>query len=105
MNPRIYRVLRERHEVRHAAHLGWSALTNGKLLKEASAAGFQVMITADKSIPDEQNLSKFPIALVILPANDWPWMQLASQRILAAVESTKAGAYSKLGLEEPPDFL
>jgi hypothetical protein len=46
-------LLRERHEVHHAAHLGWAALDNGKLLKEASAAGFQVMITADKSIPDE----------------------------------------------------
>jgi hypothetical protein len=45
------------------------------------------------------------VAVVILPANDWKWMQLASQRILAAVESTKAGEYSELGLEEPPDFL
>jgi len=99
MNPRIYRLLRERHEVHHAAHLGWAELANGKLLKEASAAGFQVMITADKSMPDEQNLRKFGVALVILPANDWKWIQLASQRILAAVESTTAGEYSELGLE------
>jgi predicted nuclease of predicted toxin-antitoxin system len=105
MNPRIYRLLRERHEVHHAAHLGWAALANGKLLKAASTAGFQVMITADKSIPDEQNLSKFPIALVILPANDWPWMELASQRIVAAVESTTAGQYSRLSLKSPLDSL
>src|SRR5579862_1466801 len=43
-----------------------AGLKNGHLLEAAEAAGFDVLITVDQNIPDQQNLSGRRIALVIL---------------------------------------
>ena len=43
-------------------------LTNGRLLEAAEAAGFDVLITVDQNIPDQQNLAGRRISLVILCA-------------------------------------
>ena len=105
MNPRIYRLLGSIHEVHHAYHLGWSTLQNGKLLAAAEQSQFQVLITADKSIPSEQNLRQFAVALVILPNNEWDWIRRAHRRILQAVETTTPGDFRRLLLEDPADDL
>jgi hypothetical protein len=41
-------------------------LKNGRLLEVAEAAGFDVLITADQSIPEQQNLSERSISILIL---------------------------------------
>jgi len=41
-------------------------LKNGHLLEAAEKAGFEVLITVDQSIPDQQDLSGRKIALMIL---------------------------------------
>jgi hypothetical protein len=43
-----------------------AGLKNGRLLEAAEAAGFDVLITVDQNIPDQQNLAGRRIALVIL---------------------------------------
>jgi hypothetical protein len=43
-------------------------LKNGRLLDAAEAAGFDVLVTVDQYIPDQQNLTGRKIALVILCA-------------------------------------
>jgi hypothetical protein len=43
-----------------------AGLKNGKLLDAAEAADFDVLITVDQNIPDQQNLTRRKIALVIL---------------------------------------
>jgi hypothetical protein len=43
-----------------------AGLKNGRLLDAAEAAGFEVLITADQNIPDQQNLTGRGISLVIL---------------------------------------
>jgi hypothetical protein len=45
---------------------GW--LKNGRLLAAAEAGGFEVLITVDQSIPDQQNLTGRKIAVRILRA-------------------------------------
>lgn len=39
------------HTVKTAAAQGWSTLANGKLLDAAEAAGFDVLLTTDKTSP------------------------------------------------------
>ena len=39
------------HTVRTAKEEGWSALSNGELLRVAEAAGFDVLLTTDASLP------------------------------------------------------
>lgn len=39
------------HTVKTAAEQGWSALSNGELLRAAEAEGFDVLLTTDKKLP------------------------------------------------------
>jgi hypothetical protein len=45
-----------------------AGLKNGRLLEAAEAAGFDVMVTVDQSIPDQQNFTGRRMSLVILCA-------------------------------------
>ncbi len=47
--------------------MGWQRLKNGELLARAQA-DFDVLITMDKSIPSQQYLARYDIALLILRA-------------------------------------
>ena len=55
------------HSVRTVVEMGWSGISNGKLLALA-AAEFDVFITVDKNLSHQQNLSTLPVALVVLDA-------------------------------------
>lgn len=55
----------EGHDVENAQHLGWDRLKNGKLLTEA-AQRFDVVITVDRHLRDQQNLKNLPVAVVVL---------------------------------------
>ncbi|MGO9058498.1 MAG: DUF5615 family PIN-like protein [Candidatus Binataceae bacterium] len=56
------------HDVRTVRQQGWTGAKNGELLRWAVAAAFEVFITADKSIPFQQNLAQRALAIVILVA-------------------------------------
>jgi alkanesulfonate monooxygenase SsuD/methylene tetrahydromethanopterin reductase-like flavin-dependent oxidoreductase (luciferase family) len=47
-------------------YAGLAGLKNGALLTAADEAGFDFLITTDRSIPDQQNLSWRMISVVIL---------------------------------------
>jgi predicted nuclease of predicted toxin-antitoxin system len=55
------------HQVKSAHDMGWDALKNGKLLA-AAASQFDVLITVDQNIKNEQNIAQLPIAIVVLIA-------------------------------------
>ena len=46
---------------------GWAGLKNGRLLAVA-AGSFDVLLTADKNIEFQQNLTTLPLAVIILRA-------------------------------------
>jgi hypothetical protein len=46
------------HTVTKAKDRGWDRLSNGDLLAEAERAGFDVLLTADKNMRHQQNLSR-----------------------------------------------
>jgi hypothetical protein len=54
------------HEIRTAAQEGWATLKNGEMLNAAERAGFDVLLTTDKNIRYQQNLSERKIAIVVL---------------------------------------
>jgi hypothetical protein len=51
------------HTITKAKDRGWDRLGNGDLLPAAEGAGFDVLVTADKSIRYQQNLEGRRIAL------------------------------------------
>jgi predicted nuclease of predicted toxin-antitoxin system len=60
------RLLFPGHDCQTAGFANLAGLKNGRLLDAAEAAGFDVLITTDQSIPDQQNLARRRMSLVIL---------------------------------------
>ncbi len=53
-------------EVYTVREMGYKGLKNGKLLAQAELGGFDILLTIDKSIKTQQNISKHNISIVIL---------------------------------------
>ena len=81
------------HRVTELRNLGWDTLSNGVLLKEAEAAGFEVLLTNDKNIRYQQNLAGRRIALVVLGNSQWPMVRLYLREIASAVDAAEPGSY------------
>lgn len=62
------RFLFPEHDCQTAGFAKLAGLKNGRLLDAAEAAGFDVLITVDQSIPGQQNLSGRMISIPILCA-------------------------------------
>jgi len=60
------RLLFPAHDCQTARFANLAGLKNGRLLDAAEAAGFDVLITTDQNIPDQQNLKGRNISIVIL---------------------------------------
>lgn len=88
------------HTIKKAKDLGWDMLSNGELLKAAEEAGFEVLLTTDKNIRFQQNLSKFAIAIVVLGNPTWPVLSRHVKRVVAAVNSATPGSYSEVEIPE-----
>ncbi len=56
--------------------LGWDKLKNGELREQMEQAGFQALVTADKNMPFQQNLSKINFVIVLI---DTPTLSLKHQ--------------------------
>jgi len=65
--PRPFAALLAGHEVRTVATMGWTGKTNGELLRLA-ADSFDVLITADRNLEHQQNLTTLPISVVVVVA-------------------------------------
>jgi hypothetical protein len=67
-------------------------ITNGKLLDLMSEHEFQI-ITTDKNLPHQQNLTKRQISAIILPANDIPTVVELLPEIAAAIDMILPGDF------------
>ena len=81
------------HEVRTVHQQRWSGLRNGELLERASAEGFEVFLTADRSLEHQQNLARFPMGFVVLeaPSNDLDDLDPLVPSALDAIASVTRG--------------
>lgn len=59
--------MRPEHRFEHVRALGWAGATNGKLQADASAEGFEAMITGDVNM--EFQTPRPPMPVVIIPTN------------------------------------
>ena len=79
------------HDVDVAEERGWATLANGELLDRAEEAGYEVVITADKNMPYQQNIGRRSFALIVLGANRWPIIEPSIEDIRAALEGIQPG--------------
>ena len=94
--PRPLRLELPGHEIITAQTMGWDRLVNGDLLAAAEQNGFEAMVTADKNLSYQQNLSNRTIAIVVLPSNKLRVLKQIAPAIRAALTSIKPGDYIEL---------
>lgn len=90
------------HETVLAGERGWARLKNGELLSAAEAAGFEVLVTADKGMRYQQNLTGRRIGLAVLPTQDMLTLRAGLAAVLAVIEAVGQGGYRELKLPRPP---
>lgn len=91
-------LLSDSHTVTEARSRGWAELENGELLSKAEAAGFEVLVTTDKNISYQQNLSGRKIAIVVLGKGRWSLIKPRVSEIIAAVAASRPGSYTEVDI-------
>ncbi len=81
------------HVVVEAFERGWDRLLNGELIAAAEAAGFEVLVTTDKNMRNQQNLGARKLAFIVLGNQQWPTLRQFVDKVVAAVDAVTPGAY------------
>jgi hypothetical protein len=89
------------HEVKTVPEVGWAALKNGELLRRAQQE-FDIIVTVDRNLPFQQDLSRFSIAVVVLRARSDRLADLRGviPQLLGAMPVAKRGAVTWVGAEQ-----
>ena len=86
------------HEILYARQIGWHELQNGELIERAEQAGIHVLISTDKNMRYQQNLTGRIIAIVILGNQQWPEVRAHLDRIAKAVNGATPGSYTEVAI-------
>jgi hypothetical protein len=89
------------HEVKEARAQGWDTLSNGELLTAAEDAGFDVLLTTDKNLRYQQNLTGRKIAIVVLGKGRWRLIEPMLSEVATAIDKATPGSFA---LVEIPDI-
>ncbi len=78
--------------------LGWSGITNGKLLTLAQTQ-FDVLVTVDRNLSFQQHLPKYSIAVVLIHSRRSRLDDLIAlvPEIVAAISTAAVGAVTHVG--------
>ena len=81
------------HDVSTVQGEGWAGVSNGELLRRAEVRGFDALITADQSLPFQQNLALTRLAVIVLMAPTTKLEDLLPlvPRILSALRRSRRG--------------
>jgi hypothetical protein len=66
------------------------------LLDAAENAGFELLITADKNLLYQQNLTWRKIAILVLQNAQWPVLRRFVDKVVAAVELITPGSVAEV---------
>ncbi len=86
------------HQVETAFEHGWSTLSNGELLAVAEQDGFEILVTTDRNLRDQQNLSRGNIAIVVLSSTSWPRIQKAATAVRQAIDTALPGSFKEVNI-------
>lgn len=81
------------YDVTTAFECGWQELSNGDLISAAERAGYDVLVTTDKNLKYQQNLSGRRLAVVVLPTTSWKKIQVNAALVAEAISALTTGAY------------
>lgn len=93
-----------RHEIHTVVGMQWGGITNGALLTLIERERFDVFLTGDKNMQNQQNLEARPFAVLIMSAINWPVVRPYVHRISVALNDARPGTVNTIdcGLFVPP---
>ena len=66
-------------------------MSNGDLLDIAESEGYDLLITTDRNIRHQQNLTRRRLAVIVLLSGAWPYARSRVEEIRAAVAEAQPG--------------
>jgi hypothetical protein len=87
------------HHCQTCRYAGLKGLSNGKLLLAAEESGFEVLITVDRNIPNQQSLRDRSISVMILQGRTTNLDDLLAliPEVLTALAALKPGEVVRIG--------
>lgn len=89
------------HDVVHAKDIGWGTLSNGDLIMAAERDGFEVLLTGDRNLRYQQNMSGRTLGIVVVSSNSWKVIRDNVSDIAAGLKEAGAGSYLEVSLPRP----
>lgn len=89
------------HEAQTVPEAGWANVKNGKLLRQANDAGYDVFVTADKNMYYQQNFAGLRISAIVIPSNRKLSVQKSVPALLQSIERIQPG--QKVVMDLGPD--
>ena len=104
MDRRLKRDFAEGHEIVTVAEAGWAGKSNGELLRLAEKE-FDVLLSTDKGIPHQQNVSRLGLAVILLRARSNAQEDLAPlmDEVDTALASIKLGTVVRIPSDRATD--
>jgi hypothetical protein len=86
------------HEVHTVEDAGFKGLENGDLIR-AAAGIYDVLITVDRNIPDQQNIADLSISILVLAAkrNSYAFLKPLLPVALKTLETIQPGDVVRIG--------
>ena len=78
----------------------WMGLKNGHLLAKIQDRKFDCLVTCDKNFQYQQNMSRWPIALIVLPTPFFKDLKPAIAAIATRLESAEPGKVIEIDRNE-----
>jgi hypothetical protein len=89
--PQRLRLMLPDFEIETAVWKGWANTPDHKLLIKAQDAGYDCFLTCDKSLPLENKISKFSLAVVVLVSPQLKHLVPLLPQIRHAIKNTPIG--------------
>lgn len=84
------------HVIRTAFQEGWDRLRNGNLLAAAENSDFDLLITTDRNMAYQQNLSRRKLAIILIGQQNWKRLRPHVELVSVAVNAATPGSYTEV---------
>ena len=92
------RFLIDSYTVTEARARGWEELENGELLSVAESAGYEALVTRDKNLRYQQNLTGPAIALVVRGQGRRALIRPYVPQVVAGVNAATPGSFAEIDI-------
>jgi len=93
--PKYLKIVLVEYDVSTVQEEGWAGMRNGDLISVIDDC-FDVLITADKNIKYQRNLTERRIAIVQLYSNRLPLIKQIETKVIDALENVVPGKYIEI---------